>query len=75
MIKLRSNWYVAGFNDCYPSLAAAKAAIRDYFSPSERKRFLKYQFIYHDVGNETVSCVPIEVDDNGRVTFGRPRKL
>ena len=75
MCELKSYWYLLGGTVNYPSLAAAKHAVRTAFAEGESEILLDHPFIYHDVNGLTVSNVYFYRDAKGALIFSRPRKL
>lgn len=75
MCELKSYWYVHGGTVNYPSLAAAKHAVRTAFAEGESEILLEHPFIYHDVNGLTVSQVYFYRDAKEALNFSRPRKL
>lgn len=75
MCELKSYWYLLGGTVNYPSLAAAKHAVRTAFAEGESEILLDHPFIYHVVNGLTVSRVYFYHDELGLLNFRRPRKL
>ena len=75
MCELKSYWYLFGGTVNYPSLSAAKHAVRTAFAKGESEILLDHPFIYHDVNGLTVSDVYFYRDVKGVLNFSRPRKL
>lgn len=75
MCELKSYWYLLGGTVDYPSLAAAKHAVRTAFAEGESEILLDHPYIYHDVNGLTVSCVYFYRDTKEALNFCRPRKL
>lgn len=71
----KSRYHVIFFTVPFKTLEYAKWNIRTAFTPDEAKRYLKGERIIHYIGDKMHSETPINVDDDGVITFGRTIKL
>ena len=73
----KSKYYVTFFNTPFNSLEDAKWHVKISFTVKEAKKFLAnaHEMIYHYIGDRMISETPINVDEEGNITFGRTCKV
>lgn len=75
MNNFKSYWFIEGDSYDYPSLKAAKFAVRHFFAVGTPVKYPQKSHIFHVVDTRCVSSVVIEVSPEGKVKFSRPQRL
>lgn len=68
-------WTIDGCNDAFKTLDDAKYHCEIAYTEHERIKYLRNCEIIHVVNEEVVSSVTIKLTEDGKLSFGRIKKL
>lgn len=72
---MKNYWTIDGDNNIFRTLRDAKHHIWIAYTPNECKKYLNGCMICRHIGGEIVSSVTIRVNEEGKVTYSRVKKL
>ena len=72
---MKHYWMIDGNNNVFRTLKDAKNYIWIAYTPNECKKYLNGNNICHVVNDEVTTVVEISVNESGKISFTKPRKL